>query len=246
MSEAFKKVLPGLFVVVFMVGMTVPSHADTITVYAVADAEITGYLTGSSANTSNWGGLGYLTGNVGRAGGPTSAQFPNYGDSRGLFLFDLASIPVGSTITSVNVTLFENWKFGTSSSSLSLYQVTSSWSETGVTYDSRPTWNFGQSWGMGYSSSGHRFSTGTTTGTLATLVQKWVDNPGTNFGLITSDTYSSTSLLRILAHEATGTSTDPKLTITYTPPPLPVPEPATLSLLGLGMVGLMVRRGRRD
>ena len=86
--KAMKKRGIGLFVAILIFGMVSSTHADVIDLYSVADAEITGYSQGSFANTHNWGDLLYLTGHINRTGGPTSAQFPNSGDSRGLFEFE--------------------------------------------------------------------------------------------------------------------------------------------------------------
>ena len=245
-----KGVTIGLLLVVLLFGVASTANALSIDLYSTADAEITGRATGQPVNTTNWGGLAYLTGNVNRTGGPTSAEFPNFGDSRGLFTFDLSSIPAGSTITDASVSIYIGFNaFSPVSSrltSVSLYQVTSNWTETGVTYDTRPTWITSPVTSMGIpagtGSGGNTPFNGYITGNITNLVQGWMGGSIQNYGLVTSDTYTTNGLLRIYAHEAGGTTTDPRLRVTYTPPPpsppAPVPEPATLCMLGLGLASL--------
>ena len=240
-----------LFLVVLM-GVASSANASIVTLYSDADAEITGSVTGSFANTSNWGSLQNLVGNVNRTGGPTSTQFPSSGDSRGLFNFDLSSIPAGSIINSATVSIYVNFNafspIASRLTSVSLYQVTSNWTEMDVTYDTRPTWNTTSVTSMsipaGTGSGGSIPFNGYINGSgsnITSLVQHWLDGDVQNFGLATSDTMITAGLLRISAHEASGTSTDPKLTVTYTPPEASAtPEPSAIliwSLLGgLGLV----------
>ena len=222
-----KKAVTELVVLILMVCMSSFAHAEIIDLYAVADAEITGTSAGSYANTNNWGGLLNLAGNVNKTGGPTSAQFPNYGDSRGLFKFDLSAIPAGATINSATVSIYVNFNaFSPVSSrltSVSLYQVTADWTETGVTYDTKPAWGAVSVTSMsipaGTGSGGNIPFNGYINGNITSLVQGWLNGTATNFGLATSDTYTSAGLLRISARETSGTSQDPRLRVTYTPAP---------------------------
>ena len=240
-----KKTVMGLFVGVLIFGMVLAAHADVVTLYSVSDAEITGTSVGSFANTSNWGGLLNLTGNVNRTGGPTSAQFPILVIPADCSTFDLSSIPAGATIESATVSIYINFNaFSPVSSritSVSLYQVTSDWTELGVTYDTRPTWNTTSVTSMsipaGTGSGGSIPFNGYITGNITNLVRDWYNGNTANYGLATSDTYTTAGLLRISAHEATGTANDPKLTVSYTPAPVPIP--AAVWLLGSGLIGLV-------
>ena len=139
------RVVMGIVVSALGCCMASPALGATMTLYSVADAEITGRSTGNYVNTHNWGSLEYLVGNVNKTGGPTSTEFPNFGDSRGLFEFDLSAIPAGAVIDSAIVSLYVGFNaFSPITSrltSVSVYQVTSDWTESGVTYDTRPSWN---------------------------------------------------------------------------------------------------------
>jgi hypothetical protein len=210
----------------------------------LADAEITGKSTGSGVNTHNWGGLLNLAGNVNKTGGPVSSPttdplyFPNSGDSRGLFKFDLSAIPAGATIDSVTVSIYVNFNaFNVAPriSSVTLYPVTANWTEMGVTYDTKPAWNTTSvtsmtvPTGTGPNQGGYNgYINGSGAGMIS-LVQGWLDGTTPNYGLATSDTYTTAGLLRISARETSGTGQDPRLRVTYTP--AEVPEPATIVIL---------------
>jgi hypothetical protein len=232
--------------------LSTASAASSVTVdlYAVQDAEIMGTSTGSFVNTTNWGALNWLTGNVNQTGGPTSTQFPSSGDSRGLFRFDLSSLPAGSVIDSAAVSLYVGFNAFTPVSSritsVSLYQLTSGWTETGVTYDTRPTWSASAITSMsipaGTGSGGSIPFNGYITANVTNLARDWYDGDIANYGLATSDTRIPAGLLRIYAHEAAGTNLDPRLRLTYHV--VAVPEPAEWAMLiaGLLVVGFIARR----
>lgn len=236
-----------------MFGMLPFAHAELIDIYSVADAEITGRSVGSYVNTNNWGGLLNLAGNVNRTGGPTSTDFPNSGDSRGLLKFDLSAIPAGATIDSATISIYVNFNaFSPVSSritSVSLYQITADWTEMGVTYDTKPAWNTAAVTSMsipaGTGSGGSIPFNGYINGSganITTLVQSWFNGTTPNFGLATSDTYTPAGLLRISARETSGTSQDPRLRVTYTP----IPEPASALMLVFGAgISMIIHRARR-
>jgi hypothetical protein len=240
--------------VAFGLGVNAASAASSATVdlYAVQDAEIMGTSTGSFVNTTNWGSLGWLTGNVNQTGGPTSAQFPSSGDSRGLLKFDLSALPTGSVIDSATVSLYIGFNaFNPVSSritSVSLYRATSNWTETAVTYDTRPTWTTSAVTSMsipaGTGQGGSIPFNGYINGNITSLVQDWYDGDIANYGLATSDTRVTAGLLRIYAHEAAGTNVDPRLRVTYHIVPVPEPAEWAMLLAGLVVVGFIARRRR--
>jgi hypothetical protein len=252
------KAVARFVVVSLMVSISVFAHAEIIDLYSVADAEITGRTTGSGVNTHNWGNLLNLVGNVNKTGGPVSSPttdplyFPNTGDSRGLFKFDLSSIPAGATIDSATVSIYVNFNafnLAPRISSVSLYEVTADWAELGVTYDTKPAWDttpvssMTVPTGTGPNQGGYN---GYINGNVTNLVRDWFEGDILNFGLATSDTYTTAGLLRISARETAGITQDPRLRVTYTP----VPEPATIILLSqLGGFAVLLgwwRRRKRD
>jgi hypothetical protein len=230
-----------------MMAACMPAGADVMDLFAVQDAE----LMNLGAANNNWGGLSYLVGNVSQAGGPTSTCPPPAGqvcfaymsgDDRGLFKFDLSVLPEHSIIDSATVSLYVGFQgFLPQYSqhripSVSLYEVTSDWTEMGVTYNTKPTWDFTQVTSLpipqGTGQGNNTPVNGYINGNLTSLVRDWYDGTTPNYGLMTSDTTNQYGLLRIYAHEATGTGSDPRLRITYhIEQPVSVPEPSSLLLL---------------
>ena len=81
----------------------------------------------------------------------------------------------------------------------------------GVTYDTRPTWNTTQVTSMtipaGTGSGGSIPFNGYINGNVTNLVQDWFDGDILNFGLVTSDTYTTAGLLQLMLMKRAGTST---------------------------------------
>jgi FG-GAP repeat len=122
-----------------------------------------------------------------------------------LIRFDLSTIPAGSTITSATLTLT---RVGGSDVAVNVYQVTASWSEGGVTWNS-----FGQAFAPSVVTT-LPSTAPTTMATLTSLVQEWVSTPSTNDGIAL--TYSGTGHT-VFASSEYGTASDlPELSVCYT------------------------------
>jgi hypothetical protein len=140
-----------------------------------------------------------------------------------LISWDVSSIAVGSTVQTAAITLNVT---GKSKNSYPVYAVKKAWSETDATWLRA---NQSTTWTMVGAQDVTDFDVvpiGTLNGTmkgLATitlnaerleLVQSWIDDPSTNFGIIIQNYNTATDELTISSREAKNASTRPKLTIT--------------------------------
>jgi len=188
----------------------------------------------------------------------------NGGAARGLLLFDIAgSIPSGSTINSVSLTLTVTaTPSGGVNSIFDLHRLTASWGE-GAGSDfggsaaapGESTWNARFAPGTLWASPGGDFSatvsasraiagngnyTFTSTANLIADVQAWLNSPAINFGwLLDSQSENTPTTIRRFGNRTSG-STSPLLTIQYTP----VPEPGVLPLAALGVTLTVLLRKR--
>ncbi len=208
--------------------------AATVTLTAAKDAAIY-----SDIYTGNANGAGIYV-HVG-----TNSE-GNY--RRGLMQFDLSSIPAGSTITAVTLTLWVD-TMGNSgpSEAIELHKLTQSWNEgstnpTGgggghgapaTTGD--VTWIYRNFTSQAWTNQGGTFSgtvsastvvtsaSGTKTWSTAgmvTDVQAWLTTPSTNFGwLLKGNEGTDQTARRISSRQNPTVSERPTLSVTYTPPP---------------------------
>jgi hypothetical protein len=145
-------------------------------------------------------------------------------DRSSLIYWDLTSIPPGSVVQSVDITVNVT---NTSSQSYECYQLLQPWIEN------EATWNqyaFGQSWQVaGADGAEDRDSTvlgsitapneGLFTMSLNTAgvaaVQSWVDNPSSNHGFIIQDYINASNGMDFSSRETGTVANRPKLTVTY-------------------------------
>jgi hypothetical protein len=147
-------------------------------------------------------------------------------DTGALIKWNLSSIPAGSTIQSVKITLNVT---DASTQSYNIYDVKRAWVESTATWK---IWNTGQNWqtngaeganDRGSTSLGTVIATpvGSRTTTLnaagIAVVQSWVNNSATNNGFIFSN-YSATNDNVIFSSREAATATQrPKIEIIYAP-----------------------------
>lgn len=145
---------------------------------------------------SNGAGDGIYVGRVGTNGGGTRR--------RGLIAFDVSTIPPGSTINSVTLTLEMEQSHDGINRGITLHRASASWGEAGsngsgtggVAQTNDATWLFRffntQAWatpGGDFAAGASAFQLVSDIGTytwndtgMATDVQSWVDTPASNFG----------------------------------------------------------------
>ncbi|GAI31266.1 unnamed protein product [marine sediment metagenome] len=143
----------------------------------------------------------------------------------GLFEWDISSeIPVGSTVQSASITLYVDP--GDPGGSFDFYELKKNWTETGATWNKYDGINDWQSPGAEGADDRGTTVLGTMPGTAGShtvtlnssgiaLVQNWVNNPDTNYGVILRG--SSTAGTRYFSSENSDTANRPKLTIEYIP-----------------------------
>ena len=166
--------------------------------------------------------------------GTISADFDDPAGTRkhtsGLLRFDLASIPRGSRVTSVTLTV--NVTNRATGSAYQLYPLARAWNEQQATWQSAAT-------GAPWAAPGARGATDRSSTAIASLaapatgsiavtfnaagvaaVQGWVDDAARNFGFVV-DTADNSDGLAFDSSNAATAGNRPKLTVAYdTPPPV--------------------------
>ena len=156
-------------------------------------------------------------------GTATDMEVDGSPDRSSLLYWDLASIPPGSIVHSVDVTM--NITNG-SGHNYEFYESLQPWVE------SEATWNqyaSGQSWqvagadgsldrgstSFGIISGGRGLATISLNAAGVAVVQSWVDNPSSNHGFIVLNYISASNGLDFSSRETGTLSVRPKLTVTY-------------------------------
>ena len=138
---------------------------------------------------------------------------------RGIVMFSLSDIPAGAKVTSATLSLYVESK-GTTSGTVGVHRVTSSWTESGVTWNTR----YGTT---AWTTSGGDFDTAATdetdvtevgwsSWTVTSDVRGFVNGTYSNHGWILKYTASGSSRYANF-DSRTGTNT-PKLSVTYYTP----------------------------
>ena len=170
-----------------------------------------------AAPTTNYGTTGSVSAD---RDDPASSRLR----TMGLLRFDVSSIPRGSRVTGVTLTL--NVTNRTSGTPYALYPLSRSWSET------QATWRLAAS-GSSWSTPGARGASDRSETAMATLaptsngkatvtfnaagvaaVQRWVDDPSKNFGFVV-DTTNNADGLAFDSSNAPTASNRPRLSVTF-------------------------------
>jgi hypothetical protein len=246
-------VLPALLGLVFFANT---ARSAIVTVGAAKDNSLFENQTGSE---SNGAGESIFAGRTGVNDG--------FKNRRALLAFDLSSIPAGSTINSVTLTLFLAQASALSlNTTVSVHPVMANWGEgtslgnLGNPAPSTPgdaTWihrSFNtQLWATPggdfdpqvsastiMSSAGQTYSW--TGAGLAEDVQAWITTPATNFGwLLRGNEAVDQSAVRFNSKEVANPAHRPQLTVNYTA----LPEPSGTALILGGLLTFLARKRTR-
>jgi hypothetical protein len=183
----------------------------TVSLPGVADTTLS-----QGAPTTNYGGDPTVRADGDEAGG---------NDLVGLLKFDLTSIPPGSSVQTVELTIVVT---NPSGDSYPLYEARRRWVEGEATWEAYAS---GQAWevgGAGGTQDRGSAALGTITATAAgaytlslsaAAVQGWVDVPGTNHGIVIAHSTNDDGL-GFESREAAAANR-PSLRVTYAPGPPP-------------------------
>ena len=215
--------------------------ATTVDLEPVKDNTL---IESSSGSVSNGAGPSFFSGRTGQSQGSAIR--------RAVIAFDVSgSIPAGSTITSVTLTLQVSKVSrigGDTGRTMGLRKLLADWGEGASSTSSGPgasATNGDATWIHTFRASGFWASPGgdfatlvsasTTVGNrgsytwgssaqMVSEVQTWLDDPGTDFGwILIGDENASRSAKKFHSREASSSVDRPKLTVEFSPPAQPEP-----------------------
>jgi hypothetical protein len=159
-------------------------------------------------------------------GAKTTLNLDGSPDDASLLKWNLGAIPPGSTVQAVTITVNVT---NPTSDTYEIYEVKRNWLEGQVTWNVLSSGNIWQTAGAQGSDDRGSAILGTVTSSsqgLKTLplnaagvsvVQSWVNNPSTNFGIIMQDYVSASDGIDLNSREIANASIRPRLTVVYVP-----------------------------
>src|SRR5262245_58972929 len=214
--------------------LVLPDSAPAATVDLSPSKDNT--LIETPVGNSNGAGDGIYVGRVGTLGQGTAR--------RGVLAFSLSAIPARSTINSVTLTLVMVQSPNSNAANVTVHRVNADWGEAGSlgagsgapALPGDATWIYrffnSQSWtsaGGDFDAVASAAQSVTALGTyawsgsgLVNIVQSWIDNPTSNFGLLLLGDETTTSTVK--KFDSREGFNPPKLTVVYTPPTIDVSE----------------------
>lgn len=153
-----------------------------------------------------------------------SSQFSSYnylssgnssynGTTRSFIQYTLPSLPSSSTVTGGSFSLYQ-YLTGTAAT-VDVHKITSSWTGTGTTWNSQPTYNSTAETGASIGTTGY------ITFLISNLVKSWYAATTPNYGVIVKHrTETDTSKEFISSNNDPNTSSVPYMTINYTVDPI--------------------------
>jgi len=165
------------------------------------------------------------------------------GRQRGLIKFDLASIPVGSTVNSATFSAYKDFLplyyvlpgSNPTGRTYDLYRNTEPWTETGVTWNNQPGYETTQE-----ASAVMPYGFKWVDWDVTSIVQTWV-NGYANYGFTMMDSDEIGGIQEVggfRSKEFDGGGYAPTLEISYTPGPIPPSYTLTVTTNGSGSVSI--------